>query len=1098
MKNFLVCRHFSFVLILSSILVSPSLGNKRLGVGFNEPERTIFRDDYGTSLTDSDCPTRVDENPKFTFSNETHSYPSYYFSLYCVARYPVAVEFDGAKALLSTVRFLVANANPENMTNACYVIQISQQLYRDSVSPVGNFTCRSIHDPTKSSSKYIFAQSSWGWRYQGSFNIRKDQVVYVNENSVTSFVIPCIANKPTVKDTILKKEETGTADERRVESFAGFKVKYDPYQGFIVNYTKPSPPLILSSTTLRSDASDPHATSTTTHKSLVLSPRMTSVTGKYVCVDVNSLTTEDVTVKHADFLVFPNQTNITFDTGSTTFECYANTPVSLRVLEPSSKLDRIDKVINSKFALLGFTHGAKATFSTKDLKAIGRIGCVETSTAKHLHEWTFDNGFLCKCEWNNTFNDRYNRRYYYPYSQEEPEFGESPDSSEHNRYNMDWDYFDPPYFYSDITCYNEKATSVDFTIHHCQNPTECAFFRQSCDKDPQNCATFASDYYHRYPFITTKISNRTSQATSFMPGIILCNADGYLSNINISTDWKGGMYFNDDSHKSDVETMHLRSSESHVFTGDRMLYSCLGTSSDVVNPIIWGFKYDDGSFNYSYYAFDNYQWDDRLMLNQRIVSTMRATYLTIPERNGSQLYCFAPKWDSKTWAQASIKLTIEDADVAENPPQCPTKSNPFIVMYRNSSSLSRTRVRLPHRVDGRDALVFDPVDSVSLYCMAKFPVIWFKDGVNVTAARVSRANCKRSDGIVSVRYLYKSTVSFKISDFNATGNYTCQSISPHKSRQTSTYIYAMSPSNRTTFVDEGKHHIIRYQWTNHSDDWNTKKWVVLPCRLNTPDIRPFLFLDIPEEERIEKVPINKMYLRFNPKVGFSIDVTYRKVIRGNKTIFFCSDHEDGSFIGTMITLELVYENPNPPQNMTLTTTQSPAMPTTHSPTTPTTPPTTHDPHHVSAASTDNSSQNNSGFIVVTVLLSAVCVGCVGVIFFLYKKVQMQTSKTFPTSSQELDWTRALQHNASHPPPPPTANGNGVIIGNGIHSSSSTIMNPSFIETPNILESLDSNSLIANEQVNNDNECLVDIGGGYADQDRSLSSLSDNDFGYKKL
>lgn len=52
-------------------------------------------------------------------------------------------------------------------------------------------------------------------------------------------------------------------------------------------------------------------------------------------------------------------------------------------------------------------------------------------------------------------------------------------------------------------------------------------------------------------------------------------------------------------------------------------------------------------------------------------------------------------------------------------------------MYRNSSSLSRTRVRLPHRVDGRDALVFDPVDSVSLYCMAKFPVIWFKDGVNV-------------------------------------------------------------------------------------------------------------------------------------------------------------------------------------------------------------------------------------------------------------------------------------------------------------------------------------------------------------------------------
>ncbi len=54
-------------------------------------------------------------------------------------------------------------------------------------------------------------------------------------------------------------------------------------------------------------------------------------------------------------------------------------------------------------------------------------------------------------------------------------------------------------------------------------------------------------------------------------------------------------------------------------------------------------------------------------------------------------------------------------------------------MYRNSSSISRNRVRLPHLVGGKDAFVFDPVESVSLYCLAKFPVNWAKDGVNVSA-----------------------------------------------------------------------------------------------------------------------------------------------------------------------------------------------------------------------------------------------------------------------------------------------------------------------------------------------------------------------------
>lgn len=66
-------------------------------------------------------------------------------------------------------------------------------------------------------------------------------------------------------------------------------------------------------------------------------------------------------------------------------------------------------------------------------------------------------------------------------------------------------------------------------------------------------------------------------------------------------------------------------------------------------------------------------------------------------------------------------------------------------------------------------------------------------------------------------------------------------------------------------------------------------------------------LSIPKE-RIEKIPYKRglQYLRFAPKIGFSLDVTYNRVVRWNRTIFFCSDHEDGSFIGTMITLELIY------------------------------------------------------------------------------------------------------------------------------------------------------------------------------------------------
>ncbi len=116
----------------------------------------------------------------------------------------------------------------------------------------------------------------------------------------------------------------------------------------------------------------------------------------------------------------------------------------------------------------------------------------------------------------------------------------------------------------------------------------------------------------------------------------------------------------------------------------------------------------------------------------------------------------------------------------------------------------------------------------------------------------------------------------------------------------------MSPPNRTTFVDEGKHHVLNVGWTNHSKDWDTKKWVVIPCRMNTPNFVPYLFKDIPEEDRIERIKVNRRYLKFEPKVGFSIDVTYTKILKGTRTIFFCSDHEDGSFIGTMMTINLIY------------------------------------------------------------------------------------------------------------------------------------------------------------------------------------------------
>lgn len=56
-----------------------------------------------------------------------------------------------------SVKMIVANANPGNMSKVCYILQLSAYLYRDGANPVGNYTCRSVQNPNKSSSQYIFA-----------------------------------------------------------------------------------------------------------------------------------------------------------------------------------------------------------------------------------------------------------------------------------------------------------------------------------------------------------------------------------------------------------------------------------------------------------------------------------------------------------------------------------------------------------------------------------------------------------------------------------------------------------------------------------------------------------------------------------------------------------------------------------------------------------------------------------------------------------------------------------------------------------------------------------------------------------------------------
>jgi hypothetical protein len=49
-----------------------------------------------------------------------------------------------------------------------------------------------------------------------------------------------------------------------------------------------------------------------------------------------------------------------------------------------------------------------------------------------------------------------------------------------------------------------------------------------------------------------------------------------------------------------------------------------------------------------------------------------------------------------------------------------------------------SRKRMPHLVTGRDLELHSPLDSVSLFCLAKYPVVWMKDGVNVIMLRYEK------------------------------------------------------------------------------------------------------------------------------------------------------------------------------------------------------------------------------------------------------------------------------------------------------------------------------------------------------------------------
>jgi hypothetical protein len=53
------------------------------------------------------------------------------------------------------------------------------------------------------------------------------------------------------------------------------------------------------------------------------------------------------------------------------------------------------------------------------------------------------------------------------------------------------------------------------------------------------------------------------------------------------------------------------------------------------------------------------------------------------------------------------------------------------------------------------------------------------------------------------------------------------------------------------------------------------------------------------------VPMSNEYLKFDPKIGFSVDVT-SGYTQDETTTFICSDHKDGSFIGNLITLHKIH------------------------------------------------------------------------------------------------------------------------------------------------------------------------------------------------
>jgi hypothetical protein len=109
---------------------------------------------------------------------------------------------------------------------------------------------------------------------------------------------------------------------------------------------------------------------------------------------------------NADYIVYPSRSNVTFNRGTLTLECYSGEPVTIEIVENATgNLKVIETRIDTQpppFQTLhdaGFVHYAKTTFGTEDSHAKGQIVCKNSSSEVPLFVWNFDNEYICKCNW---------------------------------------------------------------------------------------------------------------------------------------------------------------------------------------------------------------------------------------------------------------------------------------------------------------------------------------------------------------------------------------------------------------------------------------------------------------------------------------------------------------------------------------------------------------------------------------------------------------------------------------------------------------------------------------------------------------------------